>query len=82
MTDAQVHRYKILVVDDTADNLALMASLLKDRYRVSLANNGENALKFARDEEPPDLILLGIVMPGKSGTEVCRSVIQSRLGRD
>jgi len=73
MTDLHtgVHRPKIMVVDDTADNLALMAGLLKDHYRVSLASSGEKALKLAHDEEPPDLILLDIMMPGMAGTEVC-----------
>jgi len=82
MTDAQARRYKILVVDDSADNLALMAGLLKDRYRVSLANNGEKALKLARDEEPPDLILLDIMMPGISGTEVCTALKSDPATRD
>lgn len=68
------HKHKILVVDDTVDNLTLMAGLLKDRYRVSLANNGEKALRFAHDEEPPDLILLDIMMPGMSGTDVCKAL--------
>lgn len=68
------HKHKILVVDDTVDNLTLMAGLLKDRYRVSLANNGEKALRFAQDEEPPDLILLDIMMPGMSGTDVCKAL--------
>jgi putative two-component system response regulator len=84
MTDAHsgARKYKILVVDDTADNLALMAGLLKDRYRVILANNGEKALKFAHDEEPPDLILLDIMMPGISGTEVCTSLKTDPATRD
>ena len=38
----------ILVVDDTPDNLTLMADLLKDHYRVRVANNGERALKIVR----------------------------------
>ena len=61
----------VLVVDDTPDNLSLMASLLKDQYRVKLANNGEKALAAVRGPSPPDLILLDIMMPGMSGYEVC-----------
>ena len=37
----------ILVVDDTPDNLSLMSGLLKDLYKVKIANNGERALKVA-----------------------------------
>jgi putative two-component system response regulator len=61
----------ILVVDDTPDNLALMSGLLKDLYRVKIANNGEKALKIAATVPAPDLILLDIMMPGMDGYEVC-----------
>lgn len=62
----------VLVVDDTPDNLSLMSALLKDTYRVKIANNGEKAIKIAQSETPPDLILLDIMMPGMDGYEVCR----------
>ncbi len=64
----------ILVVDDTPDNLLLMANLLKDSYTVKAANNGEKALRIARDAPPPDLILLDIMMPGMSGHEVAQAL--------
>jgi putative two-component system response regulator len=63
----------ILVVDDRPDNLALISRLLKDTYRLEVANDGEKALKIAR-ESRPDLILLDIRMPGKSGYDVCREL--------
>jgi len=62
----------ILVVDDTPDNLALMSSLLKDTYKVKIANGGEKALKIATSDTPPDLILLDITMAGMDGYEVCQ----------
>jgi cyclic di-GMP phosphodiesterase len=61
----------VLVVDDTPDNLALISGLLKDLYRVKVANSGEKALKIVRTAPPPDLILLDIMMPEISGYEVC-----------
>jgi putative two-component system response regulator len=64
-------RKTVLVVDDTPDNLTLMSGLLKDHYRVKLANNGEKALVAARALPPPDVILLDVMMPGMSGYEVC-----------
>jgi len=70
-------RATVLVVDDTPDNLALMSTLLKDDYKVKVANGGEKALKIAASEAPPDLILLDIMMPDMDGYEVCR-----RLKRD
>ena len=62
----------ILVIDDTPDNLKLMAGLLKDIYRVKIANSGEKGLAIANASPPPDLILLDVMMPGMDGYEVCR----------
>lgn len=62
----------ILVVDDTPDNLALLSGLLKEKYRVKIANGGEKALTIARSDPPPDLILLDVMMPEMDGYEVCR----------
>ncbi len=62
----------ILVVDDTVENLRLLATLLTDAgYRVRKAINGTIALK-AIEGAKPDLILLDISMPGLDGYEVCR----------
>ncbi|MFO7685213.1 MAG: two-component system response regulator [Desulfobacterales bacterium] len=60
------------MVDDTPDNLILMNNLLKDDYKVKIANGGEKALRIARSESPPALILLDIMMPGMDGYEVCQ----------
>lgn len=62
----------ILVVDDTAENLDLLSEILGSEYRVRVATNGEKALRIIYSDEPPDLILLDIMMPGLSGYEVCR----------
>ncbi|MGB4497180.1 MAG: two-component system response regulator [Methylococcaceae bacterium] len=61
----------ILVVDDTPDNLRLMSGLLKEEYKVKIANSGEFALEIAQSAFPPDLILLDIMMPEMDGYEVC-----------
>ena len=64
----------ILVVDDTPDNLTLISGLLKDKYRLKVANSGAKALSIARTS-PPDLILLDIMMPEMSGYEVCEALM-------
>jgi chemotaxis protein methyltransferase CheR len=64
-------RATILVVDDMPENLTLMSSLLKDEYKVKVANGGEKALKIAASGSPPNLILLDVMMPGMDGYEVC-----------
>ncbi|HET9765511.1 MAG TPA: two-component system response regulator [Thermoanaerobaculia bacterium] len=72
----------VLIVDDTADNLALVSGLLKDLYKVKVANSGEKALKIARGDNPPDLILLDVMMPGLSGYDVCEQLKADPATRD
>lgn len=72
----------ILVVDDTPDNLKVMSGLLKDLYRVKIANGGEKALAIAVSETQPDLILLDIMMPDMDGHEVCRRLKSDERTRD
>jgi putative two-component system response regulator len=67
-------RPTILVVDDTPENLTLMSGLLKDLYKVRVANSGEKAINMVKGASKPDLILLDIMMPGMSGYEVIREI--------
>lgn len=61
----------ILLVDDVADNLDLLNEVLSPHYRTRVALSGEKALKIAFSANPPDLILLDIMMPGLNGYQVC-----------
>ncbi len=72
----------ILIVDDAPDNLSLMSGLLKDLYKVKIANNGERALKVALTGTPPDIILLDIMMPVMDGYETCRRLKANPETRD
>ncbi len=72
----------VLVVDDTPDNISLMSNLLKDFYKVKIANNGEKALRIAGSDPPPDLILLDVMMPEMDGYEVCRRLKANAGTRD
>ncbi|TLP73389.1 two-component system response regulator [Pseudomonas nitroreducens] len=67
-----VVRPTILIVDDAPENLTLLSELLKLLYRVKAARTGEKALQIAQSDDPPDLILLDVMMPGMNGFEVCR----------
>jgi len=70
---------RVLVVDDDRLNVRILAGILEpEGYTVAQANSGEAAL--ARYEEnPPDLVLLDVVMPGINGFETCRE-LKSRHG--
>ncbi|NMG06002.1 response regulator [Brasilonema sp. UFV-L1] len=69
---------RILVVDDTQDNLSLLeAILMEEGYEVDVANNGKLALAKI-EASPPDLVLLDAMMPGMSGYEVTRRIRQNK----
>jgi diguanylate cyclase (GGDEF)-like protein len=63
---------KVLVVEDSEINVAILVRMLQD-YDVMVALDGETALALVA-QEPPDVILLDIVMPGMDGFEVCRRI--------
>lgn len=72
----------IMIVDDAPENLKLLEGLLRDRgYRVRPFPRGTLALAAARDD-PPDLILLDINMPGLNGYEVCEQLRTIEATRD
>lgn len=67
----------ILLVDDTPDNLRLLARMLETQgYKVRKTTSGRMALQAAQ-REPPDLILLDINMPDLNGYEVCQQLKQT-----
>ncbi|QZA81899.1 response regulator [Deefgea piscis] len=76
------HRKTILLVDDTPNNLTVLNAILKDTYKVRIANNGEQALRLAERLPIPDLILLDVMMPGMDGFEVCHSLKSNVLTAD
>jgi len=61
---------RVLIVDDSPENIHILMEILKDHCDVSVAINGEKALKIAAMEPSMDLILLDIMMPGMDGYEV------------
>ena len=74
-------RPTVLVVDDTAANLALLSQVLGRHYRVQLAVSGAKALALAQ-RRAPDLIVLDVMMPDLDGYEVCRRLKADPQTRD
>ncbi len=65
----------ILIADDYDDNRELLRLLLSGAgYRVREASNGQDCLQMAR-EEPPDLIMIDLSMPGIDGWEVLKEIL-------
>jgi diguanylate cyclase (GGDEF)-like protein len=69
-----VQKRSLLIVDDMTANIRILANLLKDDYTIQIANRGQKALDIARGSQPPDLILLDIMMPEMDGYQVCREL--------
>jgi adenylate cyclase len=69
---------RILIVDDTPENLDIFRTRLSIHgYEILTADNGEEGLTLAREEQP-DLILLDVMMPKMDGFEVCRRLRADR----
>jgi len=72
---------KILAIDDMPANLALLGLALQDDYAIQIATSGAKGLELAHDD-PPDLILLDIMMPEMDGYETCRRFKADPVLRD
>ncbi len=72
----------ILIVDDTAENLRLLANMLGDKgFEVRPVTSGRQALQAA-ERSAPDIVLLDITMPEMDGYEVCRRLKEHAKLRD
>ncbi len=79
---ADTKELSIVIVDDMPDNLRLLADILKDKgYKVRPAPSGARALATIH-KEPPELILLDIMMPEMDGYEVCRQLKTDERTKD
>jgi two-component system cell cycle response regulator DivK len=73
---------RILVVEDNPLNLKLVRDVLQFAgYDVVEAHSGEEGIRAA-EEEPPDLVLMDLQLPGIDGTETLRRLRRGTLGRD
>ena len=73
---------RILIVDDEPNIVASLEFLMRgDDYDVRVAHNGEEALLLA-ERFRPDLVLLDVMMPRRSGFDVCRRIRENPALRD
>jgi putative two-component system response regulator len=76
MEDTKLHptvlvRPTVMIVDDAEDILMIMESILAREYSLKLYSRAQDALDYAF-ANPPDLIMLDVMMPGIDGFETCR----------
>jgi two-component system sensor histidine kinase/response regulator len=74
-------KYTILVVDDIESDVDILVESLSDLYRVRVSMDGAGALEDI-SANPPDVILLDILMPGVDGYEVCRRIKQDERTKE
>lgn len=72
----------ILVVDDNAENLAVLGEILQPEYQILAANTGKRALQLALSLPAPDLILLDVMMPEMDGYAVLRHLKENPATHD
>ena len=69
-----IYKDHILVVDDDLTLLEQAEQILSDNYLVSLANSGEQAIKYLKSGHEADLILLDILMPNMDGYQTLKAI--------
>ena len=72
----------VLIIDDQPENIHILDNILNEKYDVLAATDGVKALEIASGNNPPDVILLDILMPETDGYEVCRRLKTDEQTRD
>ena len=72
----------LLLVDDDAENIEIVNSILGEKYQIRVATNGVKALELVNKEPTPGLILLDVIVPHMDGYEVCRHLKENPKTRD
>lgn len=67
---------KVLIVDDSPQDLQIALEFLKDSYTVVAATSGEKAIEMASIDPPPDVILMDVTMPGMDGYQACEKLLE------
>jgi CheY-like chemotaxis protein len=77
-------QFKILAVDDTADNLLVLKALMSEFFPMAnylMAQSGKKGIEICLNERP-DIVLLDIIMPQMDGYEVCRIIKENPLTKN
>ncbi len=68
------NRRRVLIVDDMPQNIRMLGEALRADYEIHVATSGSKALEIAFSSNPPDLILLDVMMPEMSGYDVMKKL--------
>jgi CheY-like chemotaxis protein len=70
-----MNKHRILLVDDSPNELRILMEVLKHKYAIVVATSGEQAIKMVQDDKQIELVLLDVNMPLKSGYETCKEIV-------
>ena len=73
---------RVLIVDDSVDDIHIIMEHLRDSYAVLAETSGEKAVETAKKEPRPDVILMDVEMPGMKGYEACRLIKENAVTKD
>ncbi len=72
----------ILIVEDSETNIQILSQSMENEYHIKTATSGENAWAILKSENPPDIILLDIIMPGIDGYSLLEKIKKTDELRD
>ncbi|MBL7002539.1 MAG: response regulator [Gammaproteobacteria bacterium] len=79
MSEENIQKPRLLVIDDEPFFLNLLTDALADKFQIALAKNGKQGLRRASGSIRPDLILLDVVMPEMDGYETCKALKENAI---
>jgi len=77
-----IEKQRLLIVDDVPINIKTLSDFFKEDYIVCFATSGPDALEMVSSKNPPDLILLDILMPEMNGYDVCKKLKSDDVTKD
>lgn len=71
-----MQKHRILLVDDSPNELRILMEVLKEKYAIVAATSGFQALQMVQDDKDIELVLLDVVMPDMDGYETCQKIAE------
>ncbi|MBF7074864.1 response regulator [Glaciecola sp. MH2013] len=72
-----MNKNRILLVDDSPNELRILMEVLKDKYAIVAATSGFQAVQMVKDDPDIELVLLDVVMPDMDGYETCKQILET-----
>lgn len=71
-----MNKHRILLVDDSPNELRILMEVLKHKYAIVVATSGEQAIEMVKEDKQIELVLLDVNMPEKNGYDTCKEILK------